>query len=510
MAIQLPSGRAVIDLAPPAIFDIIRPLQTPAGLATDRACDGFPKISSRMMSLGKDPDITKTARLLAMGRALSHRNFRLFVVGQGVSVIGTWMQQIATVWLVYRLSNSAMLLGVADFAAQIPAALVLPLAGVLTDRWNRHRTLLATQTLAMIQAFVLMALTLTELVSVWQVILLGAFLGLVNAFDATARQSFVIQMVERHEDLANAIAINSSVFNAARLIGPAIAGFVIGTFGECPCFFLKGLSYLAVLGALMAMRVRPVRRPVSQVGIVEGLSEGLEYVTGSMPIRTLLGLLGIVSMMSAPLTVLMPPLATQVLHGGPHTLGLLTGALGLGALGGSLFLAARKSVVGLGKVIAVATAVFGLGLVGISFSHALWTSLVLLVVTGFAMVAQMAASNAVLQTIVEESKRGRVMSLYILAFFGMEPLGSLLSGCLASMLCTTAVFLIFGMVCMTASLVFAALLPGLRRAGRPIYLRVGILTNAVAEAKPTEPETASSIPLVVRSSAAHMEHRSAA
>ena len=210
-----------------------------------------------------------------MGRALAHRNFRLFTVGQGISVVGTWMQQIATVWLVYRLSDSAFLLGLADFASQIPAALVLPLAGVLTDRWNRHRTVLATQALAMVQAFVLMALTLTGVVSVWQVILLGALLGLVNAFDATARQSFVIQMVERHEDLANAIAINSSVFNAARLLGPAVAGFVIGLCGEWPCFLLNGLSYLAVLGSLLAMRVRPIvqagRRPGDRRGAQRGL-----------------------------------------------------------------------------------------------------------------------------------------------------------------------------------------------------------------------------------------------
>jgi MFS family permease len=421
-----------------------------------------------------------------MGRALAHRNFRLFVVGQGISVVGTWMQQIATVWLVYRLSNSSLLLGVADFSAQIPAALVLPVAGVLTDRWNRHRTVLATQALMMVQAFALMALTATGLISVWQILFLGAFLGLVSAFDSTARQSFVIQMVERHEDLANAIAINSSVFNGARLLGPAVAGLVIGICGEWPCFLLNGLSYLAVLASLLAMRVRPLAEPVSDMGFFQGLSEGFEYVTGSMPIRTLLVLLGIVSMMSAPLTVLMPVLATRVLHGGPGTLGLLTAALGVGALAASLFLAARKNVLGLKSVIAVATGVFGLGLAGLSLSHTLGISLVLLLVTGFAMVAQMAASNAVLQTIVEENKRGRVMSFYTMAFFGMGPLGSLLAGCLASTLGTAATFLIFGMVSLAGSLVFAALLPGLRRAVRPIYIRVGILPGASPEVQAVE------------------------
>jgi MFS family permease len=306
---------------------------------------------------------------------------------------------------------------------------------------------------------------------------------LVSAFDVTARQSFVIQMVERHEDLANAIAINSSVFNGAKLLGPAVAGLVIGICGEWPCFFLNGLSYLAVLASLLMMRVPPAAKPVSYRGFFQGLSEGFEYVTGSMPIRTLLVLLGVVSMMSAPLTVLMPVLATKVLHGGPAALGLLTAALGLGALAASLFLAARKSVLGLKGVIAVATGVFGLGTAGLSLSHTLWISLVLLLVTGFAMVAQMAASNAVLQTIVEENKRGRVMSFYTLAFFGMGPLGSLLAGCLASSLGTAATFLIFGMVSLASSLVFAALLPGLRRAVRPIYLRVGILPDASAEVR---------------------------
>ena len=421
-----------------------------------------------------------------MGRALAYRNFRLFVVGQGISVVGTWMQQIATVWLVYRLSHSSLLLGVADFSAQIPAALILPLAGVLTDRWNRHRTVLATQALAMVQAFALMALTATGLISVWQILLLGTFLGLVSAFDVTARQSFVIEMVERHEDLANAIAINSSVFNGARLLGPAVAGLVIGICGEWPCFLLNGLSYLAVLASLLAMRVRPVAKPVSDVGFFQGLSEGFQYVTGSMPIRTLLVLLGVVSMMSAPLTVLMPVLATKVLHGGPGTLGLLTAALGVGALAASLFLAARKSVLGLKRVIAVATGVFGLGLAGLSLSQTLWISLVLLLVTGFAMVAQMAASNAVLQTIVEENKRGRVMSFYTMAFFGMGPLGSLLAGFLASTLGTAVTFLIFGMVSLAGSLAFAALLPELRRAVQPIYIRVGILPDAAAEVQVVE------------------------
>jgi MFS family permease len=463
-----------------------------------------------MISLGQDAGSTSPSRLPAVGRALAHRNFRLFVLGQGISVIGTWMQQVAVVWLVYRLSNSSFLLGLTDFASQIPAALVLPVAGVLSDRWNRHRTVMAAQTLAMTEAFVLLTLTFTGVVRVWHIIGLGIVMGLVNAFDCTARQSFVIQMVERQEDLPNAIALNSSVFNAARLLGPALAGFMIGTFGECPCFLLNGLSYVAVLGSLLAMRVRPIVQPDSDQGLVEGLSEGFSYITSSMPIRTLLALLGIVSMMSASLTVLMPVLATEVLHGGPHTLGLLTSALGLGALAASLFLAARKSVVGLGRVIAVATAVFGLGLAGVSLSHTLWTTLVLLAVTGFAMVTQMAGTNSLLQTIIEENKRGRVMSFYTLAFFGTGPLGSLLSGSLASTMGTTTAFLLSGMVCLAGAMVFAALLPTFRTAVHPIYVRVGVLPNEDEESLAIEPDGLCTIPLVSSSAATGMRRRSAA
>ncbi len=372
------------------------------------------------MPAAQGPCGTRLTRLQTVGRALAHRNFRLFFFGQGVSVIGTWMQQVAMIWLVYRLSDSPFLLGVVGFSSQIPAALVTPLAGVLTDRWDRRRTVFVAQFLAMIQAFTLMALTLTGLIGVWQVILLSVLLGLVSAFDMPARQSFVIQMVERPEDLANAIALNSSMFNAARLIGPAIAGFVIAFLGEWPCFLINGLSYLAVLASLLAMRVAPAAKPVVEVGIVEGLKEGLDYVAGSLPLRTVLVLLGTVSMMSMPLTVLLPVVATDVLNGGPDTLGLLTAATGVGALAASLFLAARKSVLGLGRLIALATGAFGLGMAALAFSQVLWLSLVVLAVTGFAMVAQMAASNTIVQTICDEDKRGRVMAFHAMAFVARD------------------------------------------------------------------------------------------
>jgi MFS family permease len=418
-----------------------------------------------------------------IGRALVHRNFRLFIVGQGISVLGSWMQQVATVWLVYRLSKSSLLLGVADFTALIPAAMLLPLAGVLTDRWNRHRTVIATQFLAMLQAFLLMVLTISGLVSVWQVLVLGTVLGIINGLDCTARQAFMVDMVPRADDLGNAIAINSSVFNAARLVGPAVAGLVIGLCGEWPCFMLNGLSYVAVLVSLLAMDVRSAVRTTSDTGIVDGFRAGLSYIARSMPIRTILLLLGIVSMMSAPLTILMPLLATEVLAGGPYTLGLLTAALGAGALIASLVLAARKSVLGLNTIIAAATAAFGLGLAALSLSHSLGLALVVMTATGFAMVTQMAASNAVLQTIVDEGMRGRVMSFYTLCFFGMGPLGSLSAGALAATVGIRATYMTFGCVTLAAAAGFTALLPRLRRAIRPLYEQAGVLPLRVEEFK---------------------------
>ena len=405
-----------------------------------------------------------------MCRALGHRNFRLFVVGQGISVIGTWMQQIATVWLVFRLSHSSLLLGVADFTAQIPAALLLPLAGVLTDRWNRHRTVLVTQTLMMVQAFALMALTVAGVISVWQILMLSALLGVASAFDCTARQAFVIEMVDGHDDLGNAIAINSSVFNAARLVGPAVAGVVIGLCGEWPCFLLNGLSYLAVLASLLMMRVRPVVQKATDVGIVAGLSEGVSYIAGSMPIRTLLVLVGVVSMMAAPLTVLMPLLATQVYHGGPYTVGLLTAAMGAGALAGSLFLAARKSVVGLGRVIAAATAAFGLGLVGLSLSHSLAPVSRHLAGDRFCP----GSPSGCQQRRIADDRRGRKTGT------GDEFLhaGILRDGAAGEPAFGgpgrqhrhSATFLTFGAICLTAALVFTAMLPACRKpSGRSTF-----------------------------------------
>lgn len=401
-----------------------------------------------------------------MLRSFRYRNYRLFFGGQGISLIGTWLQNIAISWLVYRLTNSALLLGVVGFAGQIPTFLLTPFAGVLVDRWNRHRILVVTQTLAMIQAFVLALLILTGNISVWQIIPLTIFLGLVNAFDMPARQSFIVEIVEKREDLGNAIALNSSMFNSARLLGPSIAGVLIAAVGEGLCFLLNGVSYLAVIAALLAMRVTPKKVEMKHSQMLQGLKEGFVYAYGSVPIRLVLLLLALVSLVGMPYSVLMPVFAREILHGGPHTLGFLVGFSGIGALVGAVFLASRKSALGLGKNIPLAACIFGVGLIIFSQSRVPWLSFALMVFTGFGMMVQMASSNTVIQTIVEDDKRGRVMSLYTMAFMGMAPFGSLLAGSLASKIGAPNTLLIGGIVTILGGLVFASKLPLLEEALR--------------------------------------------
>jgi MFS family permease len=424
--------------------------------------------------------------------ALKHRNFRLFFFGQGISLIGTWMQQVAMIWLVYRLSDSEFLLGLVGFCSLGPSFLLAPVAGVFSDRWNLHRTIIATQTLAMLQAAALVALTLGGVIAVWHILLLSVLLGLVNAFDVPARQAFLVQMVEGRQSLPSAIGLNSSMFNGARLVGPAIAGLLIDAAGEWLCFFVNAVSYVAVLVALLAMRVTPPARARPPQRVLHELREGLVYAFGSPAIRALLLLLAVVSLAAMPLSVLMPVFAKEVLHGGPGTLGMLTAAMGLGALGGALVLAARKSVLGLGRLIAWASSVVGLGLFGFALSGELWLSLVLLAITGFAMMMGMAASNTILQTIVEDDKRGRVMSLYTMAFLGTAPLGSLLAGFLASHVGAVPTVQAAGAVCLAGSLVFARRLPALRRVVHPIYQRIGVLPEATSAVPPPPEWTAAS------------------
>jgi MFS family permease len=408
-------------------------------------------------------------------RALNNRNYRLFFFGQGVSLIGTWMQTIALGWLVYRITHSPFLLGMVGFAGQLPMLFLTPFAGVLSDRWPRRRVLVATQCLAMLQALALAFLTLTGLIQVWHLMVLAVFLGVVNSLDMPIRQAFTLEMVDRKEDLANAIALNSSVFNASRLIGPTIAGILISLVGEGPCFLLNGVSYIAVVVALLSMRLAPSQAPISEKSFVKDLRVGLRYAFGFLPIRNILLLLALVSLVGMPYTILMPVFAKDILGGGAHTLGILMAGTGVGALVGTIYLAARNSVVGLGKRIPLATACFGVGLIGFSFSRHMLFSMPLIAVAGFGMMVSMAASNTILQTIAEEDKRGRLMSLYAMAFAGMAPFGSLLAGTLSTRVGAPGTLTLGGVVCLVGAGLFALQLPQLRALVRPIYNQKGII-----------------------------------
>jgi len=410
-------------------------------------------------------------------RALRHRNYRLFFAGQSISLIGTWMQRIAMSWLVYRLTHSVLLLGVTGFAGQIPTFLLAPFAGVLADRWNRHRTLVVTQALAMIQAVVLTVLVMTGTIEVWHIVTLAVILGTINALDMPVRQSFIVHMIEGRDDLGNAIALNSSMVNAARLLGPSIGGILIAAFGEGICFLMNALSYIAVIAALLAMRIPPVPARPAGGRVLDGLREGFSYVFAFRPIRYIILLLALVSLMGMPYQVLMPAFAKDVLGGGPHTLGFLMGASGLGALIGTVYLACRRNVRGLGTVIAAGAAVFGMGLVAFSFSRVVWLSLVLVLVAGLGMMVQMASSNTVLQTVVDDDKRGRVMSFYTMAFMGMAPFGSLLAGALAARIGAPNTLLVGGVFTVAGAVLFATKLRAIREILHPIYRKMGIMPD---------------------------------
>lgn len=427
-----------------------------------------------------------------MLRALGNKNYRLFFSGQSISLIGTWMTRIATSWLVYRLTGSAFLLGIVGFAGQIPSFVLAPIAGVLVDRWNRHHLLVITQILALLQSLAMALLTLTGFIKMWHVIVLSVFQGLINAFDMPARQAFVIEMVDSREDLANAIALNSSMVNAARLVGPSLGGVVIAAVGEGWCFMIDAVSYIAVVASLVAMKLSTqVTRPVTGANLFQQLKEGWNYASRFAPIRNVLLLIGLVSLVGMPYTVLMPVFANDVLHGGPNTLGLLMAASGVGALIGAMFLAARKSVLGLGKYIPITAAAFGAGLMVFSFTRVLWLSLLLMVMTGLGFMVQMAVSNTILQTIVDEDKRGRVMSFYTMAFMGTAPFGSLLAGAVADRIGAPHTLLFGGLGCLLGAAWFATTLSGLRREVRPIYVRIGIIPEV---AKGMQQSTELSIP----------------
>lgn len=418
-----------------------------------------------------------TNRLKNITRAFRSRNYRLFFAGQCISLIGTWMQQTALSWLVYRITGSPFLLGLVAFMSQIPSFFVAPFAGVLIDRCNRHRVLLTTQSLAMLQASVLAFLVLTETVTVWRILLLSLFIGTVNSFDMPARQSFVVQMVEDRKLLGNAIALNSSMVHVARMIGPPIAGLTIAIAGEGVCFLTNAASYIAVIICLLLMRIVPLARPPRETRVIASLKEGFTYAFGFVPIRSIILLLAFASLMGMPYVVLMPIYAKDIFHGDSHTLGLLLGATGMGALMGAVFLASRKNVAGLGRMIVIASSTLGVGIVAFSHSTMFPLSLALLLFTGFGMMVLLTSSNSILQTIVEEEKRGRVMSLYTMAFMGTVPYGNLLHGVLAGKIGAQNTLLAGGICCILGSALFARQLPLLRKLVRPIYVEMGIIRN---------------------------------
>ena len=423
-------------------------------------------------------EVGKFDGLKSIFRSLRYRNYRLFFSGQSLSLIGTWVQRIAIPWLVYRLTGSAFLLGFVGFAGQIPTFILAPFAGVLTDRLNRYHIMIVSQILSMIQALTLALLYFTNTIEVWNVLLLSVIQGCINAFDTPARQSFVIEMVEDKNDIGNAVALNSSMFNGARLVGPSIAGILIASLGEGACFLINGISYIFVVISLLLMKVKPQeKKKVKDTNIIKEFKEGFTYTFGFPPIRSIIILLTLISLMGMPFSVLMPIFAKDIFHGGSHIFGFLMGASGVGALIGAAYLASRKSVVGLEKLIPLAAVVFGLGLVSFSLSSSFPLSIILMIITGVGMMMQTACSNTILQTISDNDKRGRVMSFYTMAFMGTAPIGSLLAGSMASMIGAPATLLIGGIACVIGALVFAQKLSLFIKLVRPIYIQLGIIDN---------------------------------
>jgi MFS family permease len=406
--------------------------------------------------------VRRFAGLRSALRAFRYRNYRLYFGGQGISLTGTWMQQVAMGWLVYRLTGSAFYLGVVAFFAQVPVIFMSPLAGVLADRWERMHIMLAAQMLAMVQALVLAALMFSKAIAPWQLAPLAFFLGVANAIDAPARHSMVVQVVERKEDLGNAIALNSAMFNGARLVGPPIAGILVGLVGEGVCFLLNGLSYLAVIFALLAMRFAPRQRIRKVIGFWPELREGFAYTFGTRPIRLVILLIAWVSMFGASYVTLMPVFVVRVLKGGPHSLGFLLGAVGCGALLGALVLASRQTTKGLEKTLVGGAMLFGLGLLAVSQARDLWLAMPLMLLVGLGMMVQMASANTFIQHQVSDDKRARVMSIYTMAFMGTTPVGSFLAGTLASAIGVQATIAAGGALTLAGAIVFSRSFPPLR------------------------------------------------
>ncbi|MHB8652239.1 MAG: MFS transporter [Terriglobia bacterium] len=411
-----------------------------------------------------------------MFRALRHRNYRLFFSGQIISLVGTWMQSVAQSWLVYRLTGSSLLLGLVGFAGQIPVFLLAPIGGVVADRYSRHRIVIATQTSSMVLAFILSALTLLGHIRVWEIMLVASLLGIVNAFDIPARQAFIVDMVHS-DDLINAIALNSSMVNGARVLGPAIAGVTVAAVGEGWCFFANGASYIAVIAGLLLMAVAPRELGRDTASGLERIVEGFRWVAKTAPIRALLLLLGLVSLTGMPYAVLMPIFADKILHGGARGLGMLMGASGIGALVGTLMLAAKREVHGLGRWIAFASFGFGASMILFAASRSYPLSIVLLVPVGFSMMLQMSASNTLIQTMVPDELRGRVMAVYSMMFMGMAPFGALVAGAMANHIGAPITVALGGLACLSGGLVFGAQWPNMRGEARQLIVAQGMLSG---------------------------------
>jgi MFS family permease len=438
-------------------------------------------------------------------RALRSRNYRLFFVGQMISLVGTFLTQIATVWLVYRLTKNPLMLGTVAFAGQIPLFFLAPFGGVWVDRWNKRNLLVITQILAGLQSLALAILALTH-IEVWQIIVLAFIQGLINCFDMPARQAFTVEMVEDREDLANAIALNSTMVHAARTLGPAAAGFLVYYVGEGYCFLIDAISYIAVVASLLLMHVKPAAPRERTRSVVEELREGVAYVWTSVPIRVLLLLMALLSLTGMPaFSILMPIFADALAPGegrGSQTLGILQGASGVGALVGAIYLASRRSVVGLGRVIAIAGMLFGLSIIGfatVGYGRVLWAAIALTPLVGFGMITVFASANTLLQTLADDDKRGRVMSLFTVAFMGMAPFGNLLAGAAAAHFskagggqvagaARTVAFA--GVIVLVAIAFFAAMLPAIRKITRPIYVQKGILSEVATGLEAADAEQA--------------------
>lgn len=422
-------------------------------------------------------------RLAFTLRALKYRNYRLYFGGQMVSLAGNWITSVATSWLVYRLTGSAWMLGLVGAAGQIPNLVLGPFAGLLVDRVHKHRLLVVTQAAAMVQSFTLAWLVLSGHATIAGLVVLNLIDGVITAVDLPLRQSFVIEMIEKKEDIGNAIALNSSMVNASRLVGPSVGALVIAAAGEGWCFFIDGMSFLAVIVALLMMDVKErAPRPRKEGGVTEELREGWRYVSGFLPARRIISLLALVSIVGVPYSVLVPMFAGGVLKGGPHTLGLLMTASGAGALSAAVWLASRKSALGLGRWIPISCAVFGAALIGFAASRIVWLSVALLYLAGAGFMIQMASSNTIIQTIVDDDKRGRVMGFFMMAFVGTAPLGSLLAGALSDRYGAPATLAVGGAVCILGAAWFARGLEEVRDAIRPIYRRIGLLPAVTATA----------------------------